>query len=202
MSGLELVQQFALNLADNLLPVNLAVSAVCAAVGVISWRKRDFGHAPQSFGSDGYRNSSWRMWVSAQTTAVVWLAWVAVNSVPAPDYKIKRVEVRVPVKVSTMGTYLEAMNACKELDEGAFTDEDRQFCDQRALVLTRPGMFIERTVFRDREVVKREHDPYQQLYDRCMAHYKTVYADRESLETNIMDRMGRCHSQALEARRD
>lgn len=196
---LEFLQETAHRLADGLYWVNLPLSTAAALVALVSWRTRDFKDGGQKFGSDGYANSTWRMWASAQTVGLAWGAWLLTNSVPPPDYKYRTVVQRVEVPRNQWTTYKQAMEQCKELDYGEFTPEDRTFCDTRALALTRPGMLVIRTVAKPVRV--RIPDPYQQLYDKCMALYPKVYPDSESLETNIHDRMSRCHGQALDARR-
>lgn len=193
--------EFASNLADGLFWAMLPLTAAATLIGILSWSKRDFGYDRLAPHSSDYINATWRMHTAAQGIVLMWLIWGIINAVPEPDY-IYRDRI-VEKKVNAASTYFDVFERCKKDMGNDFTLEERKFCDDRALVLSKPGAVLVRhpkakTI--TKTVVKYRPDPYQQLFDNCIRKYPTVYADHESLEENISDRIRLCHSQAKDVR--
>jgi hypothetical protein len=195
--------EFANRLADSLLWAIIPITLVSTVIGLLSWSRRDFGYKQDrpAFGSADYAHATWRMHTTAQGIVAMWLIWGIINAVPSPDYIYRdRIVVR---KVNAAATYFEAFERCKSNMGDTFDTDERKFCDDRALVLTKPNAVLVRHDVRTQTVVRYRSDPYQSLYDRCMVGLGgKVYSDHESLEENIRDRQIMCHEHAMQVRRE
>lgn len=180
---MNLFLDYANNLSDNLLWMIIPLTIIGIGIGIHSWIVRDREY---QYGSDRYSNATWRMMTCAQGIVISWIIWVLISAIPEPDYIIQERIVEKPV--SQMMTYFEAFDACME------RYQKEKFCDNRAILFTKPNSILQVTNTRIVEKKVIQHDPYAKLYADCTS--KLVN------ETGIDLRRGmdQCDSQALRVR--
>lgn len=169
------LSQFALQLSANMFIPAIMATVVFAGVALHAEKKR----REHAYASDQYVSAVWRQWVSAQATAIMWIVYIVLASVPAPNYTIQN---KVVIKYVTTATkYEDAYNACKK-----HAYATTEMCD-----LTAKQLVLGKGV--DRKFVV--NDVYSDLYAQCMNEFKWATASETGKNSK------QCHEQVLQVRR-